>query len=101
MKISLITDEVSADLETAIELGSRWGISDYELRTVGDNRVPNLSNYQKSRVEELLDEYHSRIIAISPGLFKCPFPGLRALIQQAQPVPKVPAGRSSSGFLME
>ncbi len=75
MQISLITDELSADLETAIEIGASWGIRDFELRTVGNHRVPKLPGYQKSRLKELLEEYQARVIAISPGLFKCPFPG--------------------------
>ncbi len=74
MKISLITDEISADPETAIELGVEWGIRDYEIRGFGTERVPLFSPYQKDRLKELLDEYDVRIIAISPGLFKIPVP---------------------------
>jgi sugar phosphate isomerase/epimerase len=74
MQISLITDEISADLETAFEIGASWGIRDFELRTVGNHRVPDFPGYQKSRLKELLEEYQARIVAISPGLFKCPFP---------------------------
>jgi sugar phosphate isomerase/epimerase len=74
MQISLITDEISADLETAIEIGASWGIHDFELRTVGNHRVPDFPGYQKSRLKELLEEYQARVVAISPGLFKCPFP---------------------------
>jgi sugar phosphate isomerase/epimerase len=75
MEISLITDEISADVETAVEIGASWGIRDFELRTVGNDRVPNFPGYQKSRLKELLEEYQASVIAISPGLFKCPFPG--------------------------
>ena len=75
MKLSLITDEISADPETAFELGASWGVQDFELRTVENNRVPSLTGYQKSRIQELLEEYGVRIAAISPGLFKCPYPG--------------------------
>ncbi|MCL4560733.1 MAG: sugar phosphate isomerase/epimerase [Chloroflexi bacterium] len=75
MKISLITDEISADLETAIELGVSWGVRDFELRSVGVDRVPRFPDYQKRRLKELLEEYQAVVIAISPGLFKCPFPG--------------------------
>jgi sugar phosphate isomerase/epimerase len=74
MQISLITDEISADLETAFEIGASWGIRDFELRTIGNDRVPDFPGYQKRRLKELLEEYQARIVAISPGLFKCPFP---------------------------
>ncbi len=68
MKIGIITDEISADPETAIELGVEWGIYDYEIRGFGNERVPLFSTYQKERLKELLNEYEVRIIAISPGL---------------------------------
>jgi sugar phosphate isomerase/epimerase len=74
MKISIVTDEISADPETAIELGVEWGIRDFELRGFYTDRVPNLSAYQKERLGEILAAYGARIIAISPGLFKIPYP---------------------------
>src|SRR5512138_2120918 len=74
MKISLITDEISADPETAIELGTEWGIHDFELRGFYTDRVPRLSAYQKQRLHDMLSEYQARVIAISPGLFKVPYP---------------------------
>ena len=77
MKISLITDEISADPETAIELGVEWGVYDFELRGFGTARVPNFSAFQKQRILELLEAYDARVAAISPGLFKMPFPDRR------------------------
>lgn len=74
MKISLVTDEVSADLETAIELGQEWGVEAFELRGIGSQRVPFYSDYQKQRVLELIETYGIQVAAISPGLFKIPFP---------------------------
>ncbi len=73
MKISLVTDEVSADLETAIELGLEWGVDAFELRGIGGQRVPRFSDYQKQRVLELREAYGIHIAAISPGLFKIPY----------------------------
>ena len=74
MKISLVTDEISADPETAIELGVEWGIRDFELRGFYADRVPSLSAYQVERLGNILADYDARIIAISPGLFKIPYP---------------------------
>jgi sugar phosphate isomerase/epimerase len=73
MIFSIVNDEISADLETAIELGAEWGISQFELRGYGTERAPLYSPYQKQRVRELLEEYHVIVCAISPGLFKIPF----------------------------
>ena len=74
MKLSIVTDEISADPETAIELGVEWGIKDFELRGFYADRVPNLSAYQTERLGDILAVHDARIIAISPGLFKIPYP---------------------------
>lgn len=70
MEISLITDEISADPETAIEMGVEWGLHNFELRGYYADRVPRLTPYQKDKLRETLDRYQARIIALSPGLFK-------------------------------
>ena len=77
MEISLITDELSADPETAIELGVEWGVRNFELRGYFTNRVPRFSPYQKDKLQELLERYQARVVALSPGLFKFPLPAER------------------------
>jgi sugar phosphate isomerase/epimerase len=74
MKISIVTDEVSADPETAIELGSAWGVSNFELRGYYAERAPNISRHQRQRLRDVLDYYSAHIVALSPGLFKFPLP---------------------------
>jgi sugar phosphate isomerase/epimerase len=74
MRISLITDELSADPETAIELATEWGIHDFELRGYFLDRAPILSPYEKHHLRDVLAEYGARIVAVSPGLFKIPCP---------------------------
>jgi len=72
MKICLLTDEISADPETAIELGVQWGIHDFELRGYYTDRAPRFSPYQKLRLKDMLGRYDARVVAIGPGLFKFP-----------------------------
>jgi sugar phosphate isomerase/epimerase len=74
MRISLITDEISADPETAIELGVSWGVRHFELRGYFTDRVPRLSGYQRHHVRAVLDDHGAEVVAISPGLFKIPYP---------------------------
>jgi sugar phosphate isomerase/epimerase len=74
MKISILTDEISADPETAVELGVQWGIRDFELRGYYLDRAPHLSGYQKLRLKQVLERFQAHVIAISPGMFKFPFP---------------------------
>ena len=78
MKVSIVTDEISADPETAIELGVEWGVHDFELRGFFTDRVPRLSAYQKQHLRDILEEHQARIVAIGPGLFKRTYPSERA-----------------------
>ena len=67
MRIGIVTDEISSNVREAIELGVSWGIMDYELRVVGDARVPAIS---PATVDELLQfkaKFGIRYTAISPG----------------------------------
>lgn len=64
MKISIVTDEISADPETAMELAREWGIHAVELRGFGTDRVPDFTPFQKQRLRELLDAYEMELVAI-------------------------------------
>lgn len=74
MKISIVTDELSADPETAFELGLEWGIRHFELRGVHDRRVPRLAPHVRRRLLQSIRSFDVAITAVSPGLFKIPFP---------------------------
>ena len=74
IKISIVTDELSADPESAIELATDWGIHDFELRGYFTERVPQLTAYQVRHLGLILDDYGARVVALSPGLFKMPYP---------------------------
>lgn len=72
--ISLVTDELSADPETAIEMGVSWGIRNFEMRGFFSDRVPLFSDYQKQQLRCILEDYDAHIVALSPGLFKMSYP---------------------------
>lgn len=74
MNLSVVTDEISADLETALELAQNWGLDGVELRGIGGQRYPNISDFWLARVPELLSEFQLPVVALSPGLFKIPYP---------------------------
>lgn len=78
MKLSIITDEISSDVESAVELAQEWGVQAIELRGVGEQRYPNVSDFWRVRVPELVRESGLPVAALSPGLFKIPFPGAPA-----------------------
>lgn len=74
MKLSIVTDELSSDPETAFELGLEWGVDRFELRGIHDGRIPLLGPYVRQRLERAIRSFGVSITAVSPGLFKCPFP---------------------------
>ena len=74
IEISLVTDELSADPRTALELGSEWGIRHYELRGFYAERAPMISRHQRHRLHQMVAEFGASITALSPGLFKIPYP---------------------------
>lgn len=74
MKLSVVTDELSADLETALEVARELGLDGVELRGIGQARYPFVTDLERVRVPQLLAEAGLPVAAISPGLFKIPFP---------------------------
>ena len=79
MNIAVVTDELSDDLETALELAADMGLRHVELRGVGGHRVPRVGPFWERRIPELLRRFDMQVVAISPGIFKIPLP---------QPVPE-------------
>jgi len=70
MRIGIVTDEISADVREAIQRGLNWGIMDYELRVIGEARVPAV---KPETVDDLLwfkEKFGLRYTALSPGTGK-------------------------------
>jgi sugar phosphate isomerase/epimerase len=74
MRLSVVTDEVSADLETALELVLSMGVNAVELRGIGEQRYPAVDEFWQVRTRELIGEAGVSVAALSPGLFKIPYP---------------------------
>lgn len=70
MRIGFVTDEISPDVEEAIRVGTAWGVRDYELRMIGDRRVPEVSPRDVEQMLRLKNGYDIQITAVSPGVFK-------------------------------
>ncbi|WP_053204141.1 sugar phosphate isomerase/epimerase family protein [Jiangella muralis] len=74
MRIAIATDEISADLETALELALEWGVEGVEIRGYGEGRYPRVSPTLRDLAPRLVRASGLEVTAISPGLFKIPFP---------------------------
>ena len=74
MRISIVTDELSNDPETAFELGLEWGIGEFELRGVFDRRVPRMEPHLRRRLVRAVRDFGVVVPVLSPGLFKIGLP---------------------------
>jgi sugar phosphate isomerase/epimerase len=72
MQIAIMTDELSSDLETALEIGMDWGVQHYELRGIGSERVGALSPFTNEHMFQTIERAGASIVALSPGIFKIP-----------------------------
>ncbi|MFH0937979.1 MAG: sugar phosphate isomerase/epimerase family protein [Planctomycetota bacterium] len=70
MKIAIISDELSYDFHTAVELGAEWGVRDFEIRCLGPERVPDHAPVWTDIVIQYVTAGKVNITAMSPGLFK-------------------------------
>lgn len=73
MQISVVTDELSADPETAMELASELGLRNVELRGIEHYRVGDLPSYWEERLPQLVATFGMRVAALSPGALKIPY----------------------------
>ncbi len=70
MEIGIVTDEISSDVKKAIETGVSWGIRNFELRIIENNRIPNLCDEKLHHILDLKKQYNIHFTALSPGTFK-------------------------------
>ncbi len=72
MDLGIVSDEIAPGFREALNYGTSWGITKYEIRTLKTGRVPNVEHRE---IQEVLDGIRSEgveISALSPGMFKMP-----------------------------
>lgn len=72
MRLAIVTDEVSQDPATAVELARGWGVEWFEVRMLMGRRFPDVEEGVIGRLEAVLREFGGRVSATSPGFFKVP-----------------------------
>jgi sugar phosphate isomerase/epimerase len=70
MQIGIVTDEISADVREAIQLGASWGIKNYELRVIAEARVPSIEAETVDELLRLKENLGIHYTALSPGTGK-------------------------------
>ena len=68
-KLSVITDEVSQDLETVAKFADRFELDGIEIRTVWGRRPQDLVN-KVDEIKEILRKYDLKVSAIASPFFK-------------------------------
>jgi sugar phosphate isomerase/epimerase len=74
MHLSIISDELSLDLEESLQAAEEFGIRKFEIRCLDDyeHRIPNFRPGRLERLEELVSAGTIELTALSPGTFKIP-----------------------------
>ncbi|MFH1023886.1 MAG: TIM barrel protein [Planctomycetota bacterium] len=71
--LSIVTDEISLDPETAVSLAWRWGVRKFELRHCHLKRAPYYDEPFYEMLPSLRKQYPAiQFVAVSPGVFKIP-----------------------------
>jgi L-ribulose-5-phosphate 3-epimerase len=72
LKISINTDAISQDFETAVLLGVEWGVEYFELKRLYGKRIPDINDDEVRLVQKVLHENEVKLSSLAPGLFKVP-----------------------------
>jgi sugar phosphate isomerase/epimerase len=71
MKLSIFTDEISADPQRAVELAAQWQVPAVEVRGLAGGRFPRVADAELSEFQQLVEDRGLVVSGVSPGLFKC------------------------------
>ena len=83
MNIGIVTDEVSRNLDEALDVCHEWGLNHFELREGGEGRAPAFTPEEFKRIDRLV-EHGGHITAVSPGIFKGHIEDKAKWIQEAE-----------------
>ncbi len=73
MKLAVITDEVSQDLEKALSLAKEFGLSGVEIRSVWNKAPHELDEGEIRRIRQLVSDYGMDVCSIASPFFKCDY----------------------------
>ncbi len=68
--ITVFTDEISRDFDTAISVLNCLGMKKIDLRNMRTGRVPYISDEEKSEIKNCISKYGCEVNTISPGIGK-------------------------------
>ena len=76
MKLSVITDEIDADLGHALDVMAEYGVRGAELRQLWDKNIADASPDYWQRAKKELDARGMSVVGIASPFYKCAQPGI-------------------------
>lgn len=86
-KLGAISDGFSQDLEQALKIMKRYGLSWVEIRAIWGKYNTESTTEETSRVKELLDRYGFKCSVVDSALFKCTLPGTKPVSTEKDSYP--------------
>jgi len=71
MKVAVITDEISMDIEHALDVMREYGASSAELRSIWDKNITDLPSDDVARVRRIVQDKGFTVCCIASPFFKC------------------------------
>ena len=75
MQPAVITDEIDADLDHALDVMAEYGVTKAELRQVWDKNIADTSPADWARIKASLDAHGVQVIGLATPFYKCDLPG--------------------------
>jgi len=85
-RISIVTDEISQDLDVVAKFAEEHDIRTFEIRTIGGKRVPDIEAHIWDDLLRRVRDDGWRVLAVSPGTFKGDFRAKRLIRKQIEEV---------------
>jgi len=77
-KLGIITDEITQDLEQALDFISKFSLTYCELREIWNKNLMNLSRADLDRAKQLIEKHHLRVSDLGSPVFKYNLPEMPA-----------------------
>jgi len=77
-KLGVITDEISQDLDQALEFMARYSLSYCELRTIGGKNIMSMSQPELERAKQIIDKRQFHVSDIPSPIYKWNLPEMPA-----------------------
>jgi sugar phosphate isomerase/epimerase len=78
-QLGIINDEISQDLDQALEFIASYSLSYVELRSIGSKNIMSMSQSELERAKQIIDKHHFRVSDIASPIYKWNLPEMPAL----------------------